>query len=135
VVRGKVGHAAFRAELLKRLPFVPEVMICPARELIDLVRADPFAVHSEFKAAKRYLTVLAKRPAKAPRLPFTKPEGNKWQVILTAVNGRFVLSLHRRQPGTLIYPNEVVEKLFHADATTRNWNTIAAICGILNNES
>jgi len=36
----------------------------------------------------------------------------------------------RRQAGTLLYPNVAIEKLIGA-ATTRNWNTIRAICKIL----
>jgi hypothetical protein len=30
-----------------------------------------------------------------------------------------------------VYPNEVVEKKLGVSATTRNWNTIAAICKVL----
>jgi uncharacterized protein (DUF1697 family) len=31
----------------------------------------------------------------------------------------------------IVYPNAVVEKQFAVPATTRNWNTISAICGII----
>jgi uncharacterized protein (DUF1697 family) len=134
VVRGKIGQAALRAEFLRRLQFAPEMMICPSRELINLARGEPFPDDAASRDARRYVTVLAKRPSKLPQLPLTKPEGEKWQVKVIAVSGRFVLSLHRKQSGTLIYPNEVVEKQFDVAATTRNWNTINSICEILTNE-
>jgi len=47
--------------------------------------------------------------------------------MVVAVVGKFALSFWRRQGKTLVYPNEVVEKKFGLTATTRNWNTIAAI--------
>jgi uncharacterized protein (DUF1697 family) len=30
-----------------------------------------------------------------------------------------------------VYPNEVVEKKLGVSATTRNWNTVSAVCDIL----
>jgi hypothetical protein len=41
------------------------------------------------------------------------------------------LSLARRLGRTLVYPNEVVEKKIGVSATTRNWNTLSAICQIV----
>jgi hypothetical protein len=36
------------------------------------------------------------------------------------------MSLHRRAGKKLIYPNEVAERMFNIQSTTRNWNTIEA---------
>jgi hypothetical protein len=47
----------------------------------------------------------------------------------------FALSLHRRVGRTLVYPNEVVERHLGVSATTRNWNTVCAICDILKRKS
>jgi uncharacterized protein (DUF1697 family) len=131
VVRGRVSQAALRAELLERLPFQPELTICHARDIINLVMADPFANQSAGLDVKEYVTVLAKCPRVMPDLPFSRPAGADWQVKLIAIRDRFVLSLHRRLGRTLIYPNEVVEKTLGVSATTRNWNTINAIHDIL----
>ncbi len=79
----------------------------------------------------RYVSVMAKRPTTLPDLPICQPDGDDWQVKVVAVCGSFALSLHRRQGRTLVYPNEVVEKRFGVSVTTRNWNTIVAICDIL----
>jgi uncharacterized protein (DUF1697 family) len=131
VVRKKVGQARLRAEFLQRLRFEPELMICRAREVLALAAGDPFPDDNCPDDVSRYVSVMAKRPKTLPDLPIRQPDGDDWQVKVVAVSGPFALSLHRRQGRTLVYPNEVVEKRFGMSVTTRNWNTIAAICDIL----
>jgi NADH-quinone oxidoreductase subunit B len=46
---------------------------------------------------------------------------------IMAITGCFVMSLHRRAGRKLIYLNEVVDRMFNIQSTTRNWNTIQAI--------
>jgi hypothetical protein len=74
---------------------------------------------------------MSKRPPELPGLPFSQPAGDDWQVQIVAVKDRFALSLMRRVGRAILYPNEVVEKRLGVPATTRNWNTVAAICEIL----
>jgi uncharacterized protein (DUF1697 family) len=131
VVRKAAGQAALRAELLRRLPFEAELMICPAREVLELARSAQFPDERAAKDAGRFLSVLAKRPRTPPPLPISQPAGDEWQVRIVASSGRFVLSLWRRLGRAILYPNEVVEKRFGAPATTRNWNTVSAICDVL----
>jgi uncharacterized protein (DUF1697 family) len=130
VIRKAVTQRALRAEFQRKLLFEAELMICSARDMINLVGGDPFGNAREEKDARRYVSVMAKPPAQAPRLPIRQPEGNEWQVIIVAITGTFALSLHRRMGRKLIYPNEVVEKKLGVAATTRNWNTIEAIASI-----
>jgi uncharacterized protein (DUF1697 family) len=127
VVRKTVSQAKLRAELNRRLPFKAELMICPAGDLLNLVRTDPFAGQTFPKDAKRFVTVLGKRPGTLPRLPILRPDSAEWQVKVVGVTGKFALSLWRRMGKTLLYPNEVVEKALGVPATTRNWNTLEAI--------
>ncbi|HEV2968975.1 MAG TPA: DUF1697 domain-containing protein [Pirellulales bacterium] len=131
VIRKRVGQAALRAEFLKRLSFVPELMVCQAREVLELAASEPFEVESVGDDVVRYVSVLAKRLRTSVRLPICRPAGDEWQVKAIAIRGRFALSLHRRLGRTLVYPNEVVEKCLGVPATTRKWNTIAAVCEIL----
>ncbi|HKW51082.1 MAG TPA: DUF1697 domain-containing protein, partial [Candidatus Eisenbacteria bacterium] len=131
VVRKKVSQAKLRAELNRRLPFKAELMICPGADLQSLVWTDPFAGQPIPKGAKRFVTVLGKRPGTLPRLPILRPDAAEWQVKVVGVTGKFALSLWRRMGRTLVYPNEVVEKGFRVPATTRNWNTLEAIRDIL----
>ena len=131
VIRAAMTPAKMRAEFNRRLPFEPELMICRGRELLDLVAAEPFADVQDDGEARRYVSVLAKRPRKLPSLPLFKPEGDEWQVQVIGVIGSFAISLHRRVGKRLIYPNEVVEKHLAVAATTRNWNTVETICKVL----
>ena len=131
VIRKTVGVATLRAELLRRLPFKAELMICRARDLMDLASGEPFRDAPSDKDARRFVSVMAKRPRTLPRLPISQPGGDKWQVRIIGVSGRFALSVWRRLGRTIVYPNEVVEKNLAVSATTRNWNTISTIYDIL----
>jgi uncharacterized protein (DUF1697 family) len=131
VVRKRIGQAVLRTEILRRLPVNAELMICPSRAVLDLGYREPFGNDPSEKDVKRYVSVLAKRPRALPSLPITQPSGDDWQVKLIGVAGRFALSLHRRLGRALVYPNEVVEKKLGVSATTRNWNTISAVCEVL----
>jgi len=130
VILAAITPTKLREEFLRRLPFEPELMICRGREMLDLAAEEPFA-NAEHPETKRYMTVMAKRPKALPELPLLKPDGDDWQVQVIRVIGPFALSLHRRMGKRLIYPNEIVEKHFGVAATTRNWNTVEAICTIL----
>ena len=131
VVRKKVGQAQLRAEILRRLPVKAELMICRSRDVLDLAFREPFREDHLDTDVKRYVSVLANRPRALLPLPISQPAGEDWQVKIIGVTGRFALSLARRLGRTLVYPNEVVEKKLGVSATTRNWNTISAICDVV----
>jgi uncharacterized protein (DUF1697 family) len=128
VVRGKVSQARLRDEIFRRMPFRPELMICPVRDVLAAARDQRFQAVPGGKGIGRFVSVLPKVPSTLPPLPVEQPAGVRWEVRIVAVIGRFVLS-HRRTGQT--YPNAVVEKHFDLPATTRNWNTLETICGIL----
>jgi uncharacterized protein (DUF1697 family) len=132
VVRAPVSQARLRAEILGRLPFQADVMICPGRALLDLAAVDPLSHDPACKDARAFISVLARRPVKRPPLPLHQPAGANWQVKILEITSRWALSLWRRLGKTIVYPNAVVEKHLEVPATTRNWNTVAAICTILN---
>jgi uncharacterized protein (DUF1697 family) len=131
VVSGKQGARAVRAEFAKYLPFEARLMVCPASELLDLLADDPFADRALTAEITRYVSVLEKPVRSAPKLPIRVPEGKDWQVEVMAIRGPFVMSLHRRQGKTLVYPNAVVEKKLGVAATTRNWKTLLSIGKVL----
>ena len=131
VVRKPISLAMLRAQLGRRLPFAADLMICRARDVSDLGSGDPFPHARSDREVSPFVSVLAKRPRTLPPLPIRQPASDNWQVKVIAVRGRFALSLHRRVGRTLVYPNEVVERHLGVSATTRNWNTVCAICDIL----
>jgi len=135
VVGAEADETEVRRGFLKHLPFAAQLMICRAREVIDLVEVDPFADETLPQADGQFISVLENRPRRLPRLPLSVPEGRDWQVELTAVHGRFVATLMRRVGRTLLYPNEVVEKRLGVAATTRGWPTILKVSQALQIES
>ena len=76
VVRKPISQAKFRAELLRRLPFEAEAMICSASDLISLASANPFAREPSGPDLVRFVSVLAKRPRMPLALPLTLPSGD-----------------------------------------------------------
>jgi uncharacterized protein (DUF1697 family) len=128
VVRGDISKAKLRDEILRRLPFKPELMICPARDVLALTRGNWFGDAPAGKDVGRFVSVLQKEPRVKPPLPIEQPAGAKWEVRIVAITGRFALSVRRLGQ---TYSNAVVEKHLGVPATTRNWNTVEAICEIL----
>ena len=132
VVRENVSQTKLRDEVLRRLPFKPELMICPVREVLALARGDWFAYAPAGKDVGRFVSVLQKAPRAKPPLPLEQPAGKKWEVRVIAITGRFALSVRRLGQ---TYSNAVVEKHLGVPATTRNWNTIEAIREVLERQS
>lgn len=131
VVRASIGAAALRAEISRRLPFETEVVVCRGSDVLDLARVGDAPAARARGEVRRFVSVMAKHPRTLPRLPLSHPAGDEWQVKIVAVSGPFAVSLWRRTGRTLVYPNAVVEKQLGVPATTRNWNTVEAICKIL----
>jgi uncharacterized protein (DUF1697 family) len=149
VVREDVSEATFRAALARQLPFKCEVMICPAKEIASLISqfANPHGLARPRRSApagsvvdveneadqdlEAYVTVMAKRPARLPKLPIYAPSQRKWEVKVVRIVGTAVLSLRRRLKDGRFYPNQVIEKQFGVATTTRNWNTIEKVAKIL----
>ena len=130
VVRKPISQAKLRADLLRRLPFEAEIMICPGRDIINLVSSDPFVNEPSGADVVRFVSVLAKRPRNLPSLPLSLPADDEWLVKIIAVRDRFLLGLYRRQMRTISLLGQI-EKRLDVSSTTRNWNTINAVARIL----
>src|SRR5690242_2777031 len=84
VVRKSISQAALREQVLRRLPFEAEMVICPARDVLELGRNDPFG-EDPSRQAVRYVTVLAGKPRAAPSFPICQPAGKEWQVKVLGI--------------------------------------------------
>jgi len=104
VVRKTISQVALRTELLRRLPFKADLMICRGRDTLELAFQGPYWDEPANKDISRYVSVLANRPRTLPAVPISQPAGEDWQVKVIEVRGRFALSLHRRLGRTLVYP-------------------------------
>ena len=134
VVRENVSESALRAAIAKKLPFKCEIMICPAKAIVDLTRKDPFARQPSGPDITRFMSVLHKRPVKMPPLPLNLPSDNDRLLKIIAIQNQFVLGLYRRQMKAIGYLGKI-EKILGVPVTTRSWNTIEKVGKILRQDS
>jgi uncharacterized protein (DUF1697 family) len=130
VVREDVSESTLRTAISRKLPFKCEIMICPAKAIVELVRRDPFAREPSGANITRFVNVLHKPIRKPPPLPLSLPSDDDWLLKIIAIQNRFVLGLYRREMKAIAYLGKI-EKLLGVPATTRNWNTIEKVVKIL----
>ena len=130
VVRKPVSRMKLRAEILRRLPFEADVLICDGQDIIRLVSEDPFAGQPFGPRIVQFVSVLAKRRQRLSPLPLNLPASGEWCLRVLTHHDRFVLGLYRREMKAISYLGQL-EKVFGARMTTRNWNTILSIVRIL----
>ncbi len=126
VVRKAVSQEKFRRELLNRMPFPAEVMMCECRTLLNLAAKDPFTGEPSGPEIVRFVSVLSKPPGRLPRIPLKFPTDGEWVLRIIGCQNRFLFGLYKRQMKAISYLGQV-ERLVGIPATTRNWNTITAI--------
>lgn len=134
IVRKPQSGANFRAALRPKLPFEADVMLCDGRDLLRLETANPFGTQPSPADVVRFVSILSKASAVRKPLPVSFPSEGQWLVRVMASEGRFVFGMYRRHMKTIGYLSQI-DKLYGAPATTRNWNTIAAILRILRGHS
>ena len=130
VVRKPGPRAKFRAELLRKLPFEAEVVLCDGRDLIRLETENPFAAGRSLPDVVRFVSILSKVGGVRVSLPVAFPADGEWLVQVMASEGQFVFGMYRRHMKTIGYLGQI-DKLYGVPATTRNWNTIVTIMRIL----
>jgi uncharacterized protein (DUF1697 family) len=130
VVRKPGSRATFRAELLRKLPFDAQVVLCDGRDLIRLEMENPFGAEPSRPDLVRFVSILSKAGRVRPPMPITLPPGGEWFVRVIAATDRFVFGVYRRHMKTITCLGQI-DKLFGAPATTRNWNTMTAIVRVL----
>jgi uncharacterized protein (DUF1697 family) len=134
IVRKPQSRAKFRAALLPKLPFEADVMLCDGRELLRLETENPFGTQPSPPDVVRFVSILSKAGAVRASLPVSFPSDGPWLVRVMRSEGQFVFGMYRRHMKTIGYLGQI-DKLYGTPATTRNWNTIAAILRILKGHS
>src|SRR5262245_3962713 len=133
VVRNRISQANLRTELLRRLPFEAEIIICSGREIVTAVAGNPFIGQPAGPDIVHFVSVLAKRPRGLPDLPLSLPADN-WLLRLIAIRDRFAFGLYHRHMRVISYLSQV-EKRMGVPVTTRNWNTITSIIKVLKRDA
>jgi uncharacterized protein (DUF1697 family) len=130
VIRRAVAQAQLRAELVRRLPFDAEIMICQGRDIVRLMSRDYYADQPVRPGVVRFVSVLSRRPRSLPSIPMSLPSSGKWLLKILARDERFVFGVYRRHMKVIGYLG-TLDRLFGVPVTTRNWNTITAIAKVL----
>lgn len=130
VIRRPVSPSQLRAEIAARLNFNAEIMIVQGREIGRLLSHAVFARYPVRPGIVRFVSVLSRVPASAPRLPMSFPPRGPWLLRILGRDGRFVFGMYKRHMKVIGYLGGL-DRVFGVRATTRNWNTIAAIARII----
>ena len=130
VIRQPVTEAQLRAEVASKLPFDTEIMICQGREIVRLMSHNHFADQPIGPDIVRFVSVLSRRPRSMPSMPMNVPSSGRWLLKILATDNRFVFGVYRRQMKVIGYLG-TFDRLFGVPVTTRNWNTMTAIAGVL----
>lgn len=130
VVRKHVSQPVLRAAIASKLPFKCEIMICPAKAIVDLASSDPFSDQPSGPKITRFVNVLHKPLRRQPPLPLSLPSDIDWLLKIIAIQNRFILGLYRREMKAIGYLGKI-EKQLGVAATNRNWNTIDKVVKIL----
>ena len=133
VIRRPVTKAQLRAELMSKLPFNTEIMICEGREIVRLMSRNHFGDQPVRPDITRFVSVLSRRPRSAPSIPMNFPPRGKWLLQILARDNRYVVGMYRRQMKVIDYLGRL-DRVFGVPATTRNWNTMTAIAKVLGYE-
>jgi uncharacterized protein (DUF1697 family) len=131
VIRAKTSSAAIRRALVERLPFECHIAIRPAKEILELVRGEPFAGVRFSRDLRAWVAVLCDKPKAQPALPLTFPKAKEWSVRLDKVDGAFALGVWQRRAGGFVFPSNAVETALGVPATTRWWETFGRIVGVI----
>jgi uncharacterized protein (DUF1697 family) len=130
VVRKPVSRAKLRAELLRRLPFETEVVLCDGRDLVRFETENPFEAEPARADVVRFVSILSKAPRVRASIPFALPADGEWSLRVIASRKRFVFGLYRRDMKAIGQLGQL-DRLLGAPVTTRSWSTIAAVMAIL----
>lgn len=130
VIRTPVSRRQLREEIGRRLPVAAEIMICSGREIVGLMARDFFAAHPARPDVVQFVSVLSRAPRKAPALPIQLPARGPWLVKVIARDHQFIAGVYRRRM-KVIGQLRLLDRLFGAPVTTRNWKTITAIARAL----
>ena len=130
VIRRPITTAQLRADLARMLPFDAEIVICQGREIVRMMSHNHFVDQPLRPEIVRFVSVLSRRARSVPSMPITLPPSGAWLLKILARDRRFVFGLYRRHMKVISYLG-TLDRLFGVPVTTRNWNTITAIAGVL----
>jgi uncharacterized protein (DUF1697 family) len=131
VARSGASVGVVRSALRASLPFDPPMMVVRGEEVLRILRANPVGSGRLPPGVRRFVSVAGGRLSKEVPLPIEVPGAENWGVRVLAVDGPFAMGIQRRLGPRLIYPNDVVERAFGVETTTRWWETLESVGRLL----
>ncbi len=131
VVRNPGSGQRFRSELVRRLPFDTQVVLCEGKDVLALESRSPFERVTVAPDHVRFVSILTRPvPGRLPAMPFGIPSNDDWYVRIVGRKNEFVFGVYRRHMKTISYLGQI-DKALGVPVTTRNWNTIDAVLKVL----
>src|SRR2546430_88218 len=137
VVRKNVSHSTLRkkfaAQLKTTFKIKCEIMIVPAKAIVDLAKKNPFARQPSGPNITRFVSVLHKSLPSSHvtrHSPLSLPSEKDWLLKIIAIRNQLVLGIYKREMKAIGYLGKI-EKILGVPGTVRNWNTIQKIAEIL----
>lgn len=97
-------------------------------QMKSIIEHDPFQ-KAKFKiSTKPYITFFNDELKQKPELPYLS---QKKDVEITKIKEREIYCIAHEINGSYGFPNVFIEKEFGVKATTRNWNTITKVVGMM----
>jgi uncharacterized protein (DUF1697 family) len=133
VIRKPMTQARARAEVARKLPFVAEIVVCKGGDIAGLISKNPFKGQTVRRGVVRFVSVLSQRPRLSPSTPMRFPSTGQWLMKIITRRNRFVIGMYRRHMKVIGFLG-ALDRLYGVSVTTRNWNTIATIAGVVRND-
>jgi uncharacterized protein (DUF1697 family) len=131
VVRNPGSGQTFRTELVRRLPFDTQVVVCEGKDVLALESCSPFSRVTVAPDRVRFVSILTGPvPGRLPAMPFGIPSNDDWYVRIVGRKNEFVFGVYRRHMKTISYLGQL-DRVLGVPVTTRNWNTIDAVLKVL----
>ncbi len=117
------------AQIKKAFSLDVRIILRNAKEIQSLLKSDPFKGIKVTPQTRLYVTFLSDEPKYKPSLPHRYLDGD-YEIL--QVTGNQVISVVTLSPehGTTD-AMAILEKEFGANITTRNWNTIQKLKGLI----
>ena len=133
VLESKLGTAAMRAKIERAIKeafgFEVHVIVRRAREILDLVKENPFKAVEVTPKTRLYVTFLSKPPKSKLKVPYTALGGN--YKILKVAKGHVISVITLTPKSGTVNAMEILGKEFGDEITTRNWNTITKLAKLM----
>jgi hypothetical protein len=89
------SRTKLRLELVRKLPFEAEIVICEGRDILHLEKNNPFGIEEPHPGRVRIVSILSKDRQCTTAIPLRLPPEGEWFVSVLAKKQQFVCGVYR----------------------------------------